>query len=62
MLACRLFGMTPPEWRTLPDEDKDTIFQYLAERDKQLTALREALINRKAASAEELTLILLEGL
>jgi len=54
--------MTPPEWRALPDEDKDTIFQYLAERDKQLTALREALINRKAASAEALTLILLEGL
>lgn len=62
MLACRVMHLTPVEWRALPDTDKDDIFRYLAERDQQLTALRETLISRKAASAEALTLILLEGL
>lgn len=62
MLACRVFGYTPAQWRAMPDSDKDRCFRYLKDRDEQLRAMRERLLEKKAADGAALVGLFVEGL
>lgn len=62
MQACRMLAITPSVWRAMPDGDKDDVFSYLAWRDEQIAALRDRLIEKKAADPSALTMLYLAGL
>jgi hypothetical protein len=62
MKAIRLGVTTLSEWENLPDRLNDKAFAYVRWREKQLTALRDKLIERKAEDAASIVGLFVEGL
>lgn len=55
-------GLTPQEWRSLSDADKDDLLAWQAHVERELDALLETLTKQEANSPEVVTVITLAKL